>query len=96
MIFPSEPGRRRTPDELQVELQDALVGPLRLASSDILLTAKLMLEAQIASRRAMIEDITLEPAEVDRLSREIQKRVERIGAIVTELRKRNVAVEWEE
>lgn len=96
MILPSEPGRRRTPDDLQVELQDALVGAVRLASSDLLLTAKLMLEAQIASRRAMIADLHLDREEVDRVAVQIQKRVERIRLIVAELRRREVAVEWEE
>lgn len=96
MISPSEPGRRRAPDELQVELQDALVGSVRLASSDLLLTAKAMLEAQIASRRAMMTQPFERMADRDVVALQIQKRVDRIGEIVAELRKRNVAVEWEE
>lgn len=96
MIFPSEPGRKRTPEDLQVELQDALEGSVRLASDDLLNTAVRMLQAQIASRRAMIADLQLTPEEVDRVGVDIQKRVERIRLIGAELRKRGQAAEWEE
>lgn len=96
MLFPSERGRHRTPDELQVELQDALDGAVGLASDDLLATAVGMLQAQVASRRAMIADLQLSPEELDRVAREIQKRVERIRLIGDELRRRGQEVNWEE
>lgn len=96
MIFPSEPGRHRTREQLEEELYDALYGAVRLASDGILADAVRMLQAQIASRRAMIVDLKLVPAEADRVAVEIQKRVERIRLIGDELRRRGQAVEWEE
>lgn len=69
---------------------------LQWATTYTLQTAMYMLQAQIASRRAMIGTGELTAEAVDATSREIQRRVDRVRLIVQELRGRGVAVEWEE
>lgn len=69
---------------------------IKVAQALTLETAMQMLQAQIAGRRALVAAGDLDPAEVDSIAREIQRRVDRIRLIVQELRSRGVAVEWEE
>lgn len=70
-------------------------GAIRLAGRFILHTAMHMLQAQVASRRAIVAKGGLTITDLYFVSREIQARVARIEQIVAELRSRGEVVEWE-
>lgn len=70
-------------------------GAIRLAQSYTLRVAMGILQARIASRRAIVGQGGITVSELEGLSREIQASVVRIEEIVSELRRRGETVEWE-
>lgn len=92
------PGDRRPSQEDLSELLYLTEDPrvaIQWASAFTLRTAMAMLQAQILSRRALIGTDQLNPVALDSTVREVQRRVDRIEAIVVELRRRGEKVDWE-
>lgn len=93
----------RLPSEskkLQSEAADVLnltpnaTWAIKMAQTYTLNIAATTLRAQIESRRQIVGQGGLTRDELDRVSREIQRRVERVGLIVRELRSRGEPCEW--
>lgn len=96
MSSPSEADRMQRDLSSLLSLGYGTPTTIQWASVRILSDAMAMLQAQVLSRRALIGTGDLTQEAIDHTAREIQLRVERIHAIVAELRRRGVAVEWSE
>lgn len=93
------PGERTPSTDDLAEVLAPTIRPetaVALAQTCTLQIALRMLQAQIASRRAIIAQDGMTVEEVDRVSREVQRRLDRIRLVAAELRRRGVEVEWEE